>query len=169
MLRAASSITFEPCVPDTGGPPASGPGWIYEIKHDGYRLIAMRDGTGVRSHPERPRLHRALSGGRQRGEPAALPVLRDRRRGRDSRRRRPRDLRPTAAGPRIKPDAILFAFDLLELNGTDMRREPLLTRKAALLALLHGAPPASSTTSTWRATGRDLQPCLRARCEGIVS
>ena len=33
-------------------------------------------------------------------------------------------------GPRIKPDAILFAFDLLELDSKDLRREPLQTRKA---------------------------------------
>jgi hypothetical protein len=28
--------------------PRSGPGWTHEIKHDGYRLIARRDGVGVR-------------------------------------------------------------------------------------------------------------------------
>ena len=26
----------------------SGPGWVHEIKHDGYRLIARRDAGGVR-------------------------------------------------------------------------------------------------------------------------
>ena len=31
-----------------GDRPPTGPGWIHEIKHDGYRLIARRDGAGVR-------------------------------------------------------------------------------------------------------------------------
>jgi bifunctional non-homologous end joining protein LigD len=28
--------------------PPSGPDWVHEIKHDGYRLIARRDGKAVR-------------------------------------------------------------------------------------------------------------------------
>ena len=28
--------------------PPSGPGWIHEIKHDGFRILARRDSTGVR-------------------------------------------------------------------------------------------------------------------------
>ena len=35
----------------------------------------------------------------------------------------------------------LFAFDLLELDGEDLRREPLETRKATLASLLRGGPP----------------------------
>jgi hypothetical protein len=30
------------------GRPPSGPGWVHEIKHDGYRLIVRRDGEAVR-------------------------------------------------------------------------------------------------------------------------
>jgi hypothetical protein len=26
----------------------SSPGWIHEIKHDGYRMMVRRDGSGVR-------------------------------------------------------------------------------------------------------------------------
>jgi bifunctional non-homologous end joining protein LigD len=37
--------------------------------------------------------------------------------------------------------ALLMAFDLLELNGTDLRREPIETRKATLLSVLHGCRP----------------------------
>ena len=33
----------------------------------------------------------------------------------------------------------LFAFDLLELDGTDLRREPIETRKATLASLLRGS------------------------------
>jgi hypothetical protein len=35
----------------------------------------------------------------------------------------------------------LYAFDLLELDGQDLRREPLETRKATLASLLRGSLP----------------------------
>ena len=45
MLRTASRPTaFEPCIPTAVDRPPSGP----RIKHDGFRLIARRDGAGVR-------------------------------------------------------------------------------------------------------------------------
>jgi hypothetical protein len=28
--------------------PASGPGWVYEIKHDGFRMMVRREAVGVR-------------------------------------------------------------------------------------------------------------------------
>jgi bifunctional non-homologous end joining protein LigD len=34
------------------------------------------------------------------------------------------------------PQAFLYAFDLLELNGTDLRREPIEVRKATLASIL---------------------------------
>ncbi len=37
-----------PCQPMTALKPPSGPGWIYEIKHDGYRMMARREGERVR-------------------------------------------------------------------------------------------------------------------------
>ena len=37
--------------------------------------------------------------------------------------------------------AFLFAFDLLELDGLDMRREPIETRKATLASLLRNGKP----------------------------
>ena len=46
--------------------------------------------------------------------------------------------------PRRKPTGehvFMYAFDLLELDGQDLRREPLETRKAALASLLRGCRP----------------------------
>jgi bifunctional non-homologous end joining protein LigD len=40
---------------------------------------------------------------------------------------------------RNEPEAFLFAFDLLELNGTDLRREPIEVRKATLASILRKA------------------------------
>ena len=56
-------------------------------------------------------------------------------------------------------DTFLYAFDLMELNGDDMRRDPLEVRKAfdvwwPKLAL------ACASTSIWKATDH-LRPCLR--------
>src|SRR6516225_9001646 len=45
---AAPSGFIEPCLPSPADRPPSGPGWIHEIKHDGFRLMARRDAAGVR-------------------------------------------------------------------------------------------------------------------------
>ena len=39
---------IEPCLPSPADRPPSGSNWIYEIKHDGYRLMARRDSVGIR-------------------------------------------------------------------------------------------------------------------------
>ena len=60
--RAARSVGFvKPCLPSPAERPPSGDGWIHEIKHDGFRIMARRDSTGVPAHhsPWR-RLHVAL-------------------------------------------------------------------------------------------------------------
>jgi ATP-dependent DNA ligase len=42
------SRLIEPCLPSRAADPPSGPGWIHEIKHDGFRIMARRDSRGVR-------------------------------------------------------------------------------------------------------------------------
>ena len=37
---------------------------------------------------------------------------------------------------RNEPEAFLYAFDLLELDGDDLRREPIEVRKATLASIL---------------------------------
>ena len=36
------------CLPRTAQRPPKGAGWIHEVKHDGFRIIARRDAKGVR-------------------------------------------------------------------------------------------------------------------------
>src|SRR6476661_533963 len=36
------------CQPTAAASPPSGPGWIHEIKHDGFRILVRRDGGGLR-------------------------------------------------------------------------------------------------------------------------
>jgi bifunctional non-homologous end joining protein LigD len=42
------SAFIEPCLPSRAERPPSGPGWVHEIKHDGFRLMVRRDSSGVR-------------------------------------------------------------------------------------------------------------------------
>jgi ATP-dependent DNA ligase len=39
---------IKPCLPLPAKRPPTGPNWIHEIKHDGFRIMARRDATGVR-------------------------------------------------------------------------------------------------------------------------
>src|ERR1700752_3286823 len=51
MLSRLSSLPsglIEPCLPTSSRIVPDGPQWAYEVKHDGYRFIARRDGDRVR-------------------------------------------------------------------------------------------------------------------------
>jgi bifunctional non-homologous end joining protein LigD len=129
-----------PCLPTSAPQPPSGEPWLHEIKHDGFRVIARKDGNRVRlySRPGNdltkrfPLIVEALAGLRARsciidGEAVAC--------GDDG----------IASFDRIlyrRHDAgvFLYAFDLIELEGDDLRRDPLAVRKATLASLLSRAP-----------------------------
>jgi ATP dependent DNA ligase-like protein len=46
--RVQAAIPFQPCLPRRADTPPTGPGWIHEIKHDGFRIVARRVGGRVR-------------------------------------------------------------------------------------------------------------------------
>ena len=48
MVLQHPSGFIEPCQPLKADRPPSGPSWVHEIKHDGYRLMLRRDGLRVR-------------------------------------------------------------------------------------------------------------------------
>ena len=48
MIMRLPSGFIEPCQPSKVARPPSGPLWVHEIKHDGYRLMVRRDGSRVR-------------------------------------------------------------------------------------------------------------------------
>src|SRR5215475_3790488 len=130
------SAFIEPCLPSPADRPPSGPGWIHEIKLDGFRMMVRRDPAGIRLLTRNghdwigrfPLIAAAAGALPARsflidGEAVAcdgdgLPVF-------DRLRYRRRDGR-----------VFLYAFDLLELNGRDMRRHPLEARKATLGSVL---------------------------------
>jgi ATP-dependent DNA ligase len=45
---ASTDGYIPPCIPTRAVKPPSGPDWVHEIKHDGYRLQVRRDGDAVR-------------------------------------------------------------------------------------------------------------------------
>ena len=47
MAVARANGFVHPCIPTLAAKPPSGPDWVHEIKHDGYRLIVRRDGRGA--------------------------------------------------------------------------------------------------------------------------
>jgi bifunctional non-homologous end joining protein LigD len=139
MLRAAAFI--EPCLPSPADKPPSGSNWIHEIKHDGFRVIARKDGPRVKlySRPGNdltqrfPLIVEALARLRSRsciidgeavccGDDGVPSFDRIRYRRHDA-------------------SVFLYAFDLIELNGDDLRRDPLEVRKATLASVLARAAP----------------------------
>ena len=131
------SMRYEPCLPRLAKAPPAGPGWIHEIKHDGFRILAERRAKGVNLHTRRgydfadrfPRVVAAIV-----RLPARSCVIDGEAIACDANGLAVFDLlRRRWHGDEV----MLCAFDLLELDGQDMRRAPLEERKAALAKLLH--------------------------------
>jgi ATP-dependent DNA ligase len=50
FLRPRRDPTSRPRACRHPSPPPAGPDWLHEIKHDGFRILALRDAAGVRLH-----------------------------------------------------------------------------------------------------------------------
>jgi bifunctional non-homologous end joining protein LigD len=75
-------------------------------------------------------------------------------------------LREKPAGRHV----FLYAFDLLELNGKDLRREPFEVRKATLASLLRSCRPGVRFNEHLTHPGDIvLRHACKMGCEGIVS
>jgi bifunctional non-homologous end joining protein LigD len=116
--------------------PPAGADWVHEIKHDGYRIIVRRDGPTVRLY-SRNAYDWTL---RLAGIATAAGVIKAKSFTLDG--------EAVVLGPdglsRFEElsrrggarTAILYAFDLIEHDGEDLRNLPFLERKAALARLL---------------------------------
>jgi bifunctional non-homologous end joining protein LigD len=162
---------IEPCQPIGAAKPPSGASWLHEIKHDGYRLMAQRRGVGGRLLTRNgnnwtefyPSVVAALYGLTVKsclidGEIAVcdetgLAVF---------------DL--LRHGSRIKTEAVLFAFDLLELDGEDLRAMPIEVRKHKLEQLVRNAGPGLHLNEHLHGDGTEIfERACKLGCEGIVS
>jgi bifunctional non-homologous end joining protein LigD len=119
---------IEPCLPSPAKAPPSGPGWIHEIKHDGFRILARRDSAGVRliTRAGNEFSHRFPFIGMAVGKLPVRSCLID---GEAI----VCDENGLAVFEKIRrhgalASAVLCAFDLLELDGRDLRREPIEKR-----------------------------------------
>ena len=66
--------------------------------------------------------------------------------------------------------AVLCAFDLLELDGQDLRREPIEKRKTLLAKLLRGSSLSVVLNETFEEDGAIVfREACKLGCEGIVS
>ena len=72
---------------------------------------------------------------------------------------------------RNEPQAFLYAFDLLELNGTDLRGEPIEVRKATLASILRKSRPGVRLNQHLEYPAGDVvfQHACKMGLEGIVS
>jgi bifunctional non-homologous end joining protein LigD len=131
---------FEPCLPTRGTKVQAGADWLHEIKYDGYRLLVQREGKRVRlitrnghDWPGRyPLIVEAALRNRQSsfvidGEAVLLGVdgISDFN-GLHSRH--------------YDEEVQLYAFDVLALDGDDLRKLPLSLRKTNLARLLARRP-----------------------------
>jgi bifunctional non-homologous end joining protein LigD len=159
-----------PCLPTKAPQPPTGEPWLHEIKHDGFRIIARKNGNRVRlySRPGNdltyrfPLIVESVARLRSRsciidGEAVAcddngMPNF-DRIRYR-----------------RHDASVFLYAFDLIEWNGDDLRRDPPGVRKATLASVLAKAAPGIRLNEHIEADGPTVfAHACKMGLEGIVS
>jgi bifunctional non-homologous end joining protein LigD len=161
---------IERYLPSPAKAPPSGPGWLHEIKHDGFRILARKDATGVRL------ITRAGNDFSSRFPFIAMAVGKIPVRSclidgeaivTDSDGLAVFDL---IRGHGSKASAVLCAFDLLELDGRDLRRGPIEKRKALLAKLLKGQQLSIVPNEYFEEDGAIVfREACKLGCEGIVS
>src|SRR5262249_30747516 len=131
-LKRSPAGFIVPAQPVIALRPPSGAAWVHEIKHDGYRMMVRRDGPTVRIYSRNAynwtaRLS-AIATAAERIKAKSFTI----------------DGEAVVLGPEglsrfdelrrreAARTAILYAFDLIEHDGEDLRDRPFLDRKAAL-------------------------------------
>jgi ATP-dependent DNA ligase len=165
-----SRVKFEPCIPSKAPVPPTGGNWVHEVKHDGYRLIARREGGrvtlrtrgGYNWAARYPRIVASVLSLRVGsividGEVACLNA------------EGVSDFDALHSG-RNDSSASLLAFDLLEINGSDLRGLPLLERKQRLRKVLRRRHDGLQFVEHLAGDGEEIfAHACRLGLEGIVS
>ena len=161
---------ISPCLPSRAERPPSGPGWLHEIKHDGFRILARKDSAGVSlitragndfsarfpfiamAVGKLPVRSCLIDGEAIVCDDSGLAVFElIRRHG-------------------ALASAVLCAFDLLELDGKDLRRQPIEIRKHLLGKLLKGSHLSLVLNEYFEDDGATVyRAACQLGCEGIVS
>ena len=169
FVRSAPGF-IEPCLPTPSRRVPIGPGWVYEIKHDGYRLMVRKAGERVRIYTRRgvdwtKRFPRVVSSVRKlRAQSVLLDgegVICD-----DN---------GLAVFDKLHSklndeSVMLYAFDMLELDGEDCRRERLDDRKSRLRKLLGKRSDGILYNDHMESDGQLVfEHACQFGCEGIVA
>ncbi len=171
LQRMRPAVGFiEPCLPSPAKRPPAGPNWIHEIKHDGFRIMARRDGAGVRLFTRNGNDFTArfpLAAAAVAALPGRAFLLDGEAIVTDGNGLAVFELVRRA---RNGSKAVLCAFDLIELNGHDLRRWSIEQRKAKLTKLISGSHPGIVLNEHYDGDGAIIfkQAC-KLGCEGIVS
>jgi bifunctional non-homologous end joining protein LigD len=159
---------YQPCIPTKSKVAPSGPEWVHEIKHDGYRLIARKLSDRVqlitKGGYDWVKRYPWIAGATRALKVSSITI----------------DGEAVVCGPDGVSDfeklhsraydhaAFLYAFDLLELDGEDLRSLPLEGRKAKLERIIRNSGIALNEH-----TEGDGAEIFRTACqmglEGIVS
>jgi bifunctional non-homologous end joining protein LigD len=149
--------------------PPSGDGWLFELKFDGWRVQLHKAGLSSTMYGRNggdltrwfPRIAAAVL-----GLPASSCII---------------DGELIAAGAHGEPDFLallhgrhvptcVYAFDLLELQGRDLRDQPLVQRRARLQALLRRTKcDLLRFSESFPDADALLIECSRRGLEGIVA
>ncbi len=169
-MKSFKAGFIEPCIPTVATRVPSGPEWLHEIKHDGYRLMARKQAGLVHLYTRNgydwsaryPTIVQAV--GSLKVESILLDgeaVICNKKGIADFDRLHSRV---------HDKDALLYAFDLLELNGAEVGLQAFENRKALLAKVLR-KPPHGLMLSEH--TDHDGELIFKHACkmglEGIVS
>jgi bifunctional non-homologous end joining protein LigD len=166
-----SAIGFvEPCLPSPAERPPAGANWIHEIKHDGFRVMARRDAAGVRlfsrnGHDFTSRFPLVVAA------VTALPAFSFLIDGEaivtDGDGLAVFDL---IRRQRHGDAAVLCAFDLIELDGKDLRRVTIEHREHRLAKLIRTPHPGIVLNEHYEGDAEIVfTRACKLGCEGIVS
>jgi bifunctional non-homologous end joining protein LigD len=163
---------IEPCDPTAVDNPPDGDGWIHEIKWDGYRAQVHIDGPRIVIYSRKgfdwtaefAAIRDALAGMSVKSAIFDGEVVATGKGGKPDFQELRRGLGKKAAPFRY------YAFDLLLLDGEDLRERPLLERKRRLPGLLQAAPERLVYVEHMQGdSARIVRHACELGLEGIVS
>ncbi len=150
----------------------SGVGWVFEPKYDGHRVLAYKNDERVdlRSRNDLPlesleRIERAIG-----AIPCRTAVLDGELCAVDAAGRT--DFGQLAAARRGEGDAqlVYFAFDVLLLDGADLRAQPLAARRVALERLVKSEKRGPLRRSLrWPNGAAAMRAAMDAGLEGVIA
>jgi bifunctional non-homologous end joining protein LigD len=176
--RALLDVVGEPALATADAKIASADDWLFEIKYDGYRLLGCKAGSDVRLYTRRGHdwsdRFRAIAasvaglGARECVVDGEACVVDEQ--GRPSFGALQDWLAGAAAGKAGSGTILYAVFDLLWLDGRDLRREPVEVRRELLEGLVRGQRPPMTLSRAVEGKLEDLLVAAKAGgLEGLIA